>query len=155
MNPVGTTSLAIPGYEQRVLLEDYGEHHMGAKHIEIVTPFPIEGISRFYTTNGRAYFSPVTNSLVIHDACTILRFDMLTKQLSSLLRPSGWYFSAVREDGEAFHFSLYSGFGKRREQMVPRSEAWFQPGFGDVWAGVFLSANMSYATVDPRFPREG
>lgn len=151
MHPISTTTVTLPGYEQPVVVEAYGEHHMGADHVEIVTPFPIEGISRFYTTNGRAYFSPFTHSLVIHDACTILQFDLQTQQLSSLLRPAGWYFSGVREDADAFHFSLYTGSGKHREQIVRRDEASFLPGFGDVSAGVFPSAYMSYATSDPRF----
>lgn len=151
MDPVTTTTIVIPGYTQPVIIEDYGEHHMGAEHIEILTPIPIQGVTRFYTTNGRSYFSAFTHSLVIHDACTILRFDLRTLRLSHFLRPVGWYFSAVREDAETLHLSLYSGFGKHREQRIPLGEDSFQPGFGDVWAGVFPSAYMPYATSDPRF----
>jgi hypothetical protein len=143
MNCENVTQFFLSGCPAPVLVEDWGEHHMGAYRVEIVPPFPICGISRFHTTNGRAYYSPLTNSLVIYDATTVLRIDLPNNEPWHLDRPDGWYFSAVHEDAEGYHLGFYDGQLGRDRQCVPREKIAFEPGFGGVHDGVFPSAYIA------------
>jgi hypothetical protein len=146
MSGKNVTQFFLDGCPAPVLVEDRGEHHMGAYHIEIVPPFPICGISPFHTTNGRAYYSPFTKSLVIYDATTVLRVDLSHNEPWHLDRPAGWYFTAVHEDADGYLFQFYDGQLGRDRRRVPRSEITFGPGFGQVQGGVFPSAYIAPPT---------
>ncbi len=128
---------------------------MGACHIEIVPPLPIAGVSRFYTTNGKAYYSPFTRSLVIYDATTVLRFDLFKNELMHLNRPEGWYFKSVEEDEESYRLAYYDGNFGRDEQRISRGKIAFEPGCGKVHDGIFPSACMRYRNPPPLRPRRG
>jgi hypothetical protein len=153
MNCENVTEFFLNGCPAPVLVENWGEHHMGAYRVEIVPPFPICGISRFHTTNGRAYYSQFTNSLVIYDATTVLRIDLPNNEPWHLDRPDGWYFSAVHEDAEGYHLGFYDGQLGRDRQCIPRETIAFEPGFGGVHNGVFPSAYIapSAPTRPPRW----
>jgi hypothetical protein len=121
-------------------MEDYGEHHMGCPHIEIVPPVPLAGVSRFFTTNGRAYYSAATESVVIYDANVILKFDLKSDEVAHVERPAKWYFAGVEEDETGYRLRLYDSGSKHAERHVPFASADFRPGFGPVKRGVFPSA---------------
>jgi hypothetical protein len=137
--PVIVCEFDLPGCAGGVRVEDHGEHHVGCATIEIVTPVPIAGATRFRTTNGGAYWSEATGHLVIHDASVILRYHPGAKQVEHYRGPYGWYISSVTEDESGYRLSLYDGSGRSKQMHLPFTGS-FEPGAGDVTAGVFPSA---------------
>ena len=142
MKPWHVDTLQLPNDSGAVRIEAYGEHHMGCENIAIVPSFPIGGVSRFFATNGSAYYSAHTNSLIIRDACVLLRFNMQSKTLEHFVPPTGWYIGNVEESDAGYHFSLYASF-KNSEHRIPFSSGEFAPGFGPVARGAFPSARFS------------
>lgn len=144
--PCHTDLVVIPGLTEAVRIEFYGEHHMGAEHVEIALPLPVSGIKRFYTTNGRAYFSTYSNQLVVYDSCLVIMLDLIAGTACHSFPPSSWYFEHFSETSETYRITLYNGNGGRRFLDIARSEANFQDGFGVIQRGVFPSASMPYAS---------
>jgi hypothetical protein len=56
----------------------FSEFAMGAEPVVIVTRYPINGVDRFYTTNGAVSRAPDDSCYYIRDACTVLRIDLAT-----------------------------------------------------------------------------
>jgi hypothetical protein len=145
-SPYHTDLVTVPGFSEPVRIECYGEHHMGAEHIEIVIPVPVRGVDRFYTTNGRAYFSTRFSELVVHDACLILCLDLARGTVRHSRPPLPWYIAQLSESEEGYHLELYDGSGGRRVLDIARSAANLPDGFGDIHGGVLPSAYMPFAS---------
>ena len=58
-----------------ISVENAGEHHMGADHVEFVPSEPVHGVKRFFTTNGRAFFNEGDGCFYLYDSCMIIRLD--------------------------------------------------------------------------------
>ena len=54
-----------PDRSRSVVIENHGEHHMGAESIVIVPDRPIAGVTRFHTTNGPAQLDPTGRWLIV------------------------------------------------------------------------------------------
>lgn len=116
---------------------------MGANTVELICSRPVQGVARFRTTNGGAFFSDDEAKLFLYDACVILCADLATDRVWCLQRPDNWYLTKVRIENAALEAELFNYSGGRSEmQPVPLGEiaATFQAGFGPVKDGRFPSA---------------
>jgi hypothetical protein len=144
VKPEHVTEIVLPLGAGTLRVEDYGEHHMGASHVEIVVPFAIAGVTRFFSTNGRAYYSPATESVVIHDACLVVRHGLRSGQVQSMEHPSAWYFNPIKEDETGYCMSLYDNASRRTERHVLFDSEQFESGLGTAKTGVFPSAHTPW-----------
>ena len=113
---------------------------MGANHVYIRLPFFVHFRRRFRTTNGKVYFSIIMNSLIIYDACVVLAIDPVTRDVSYLLPPDGWYFADFSETDDQIKIKLWDGGATFREQRLAAKALEFQIGTGPVRGGCFPSA---------------
>jgi len=127
-----------------VEIECYGEHHMGAEHVELVPSSPLEGVSRFYSTNGTGFYDSVLDRVFLQDACLVLEIDPHTLTCRHTNRPASWYIGRFERREDRFRFELYSGFGSHKEVVVPYEDIpWFS-GLGGASSGRFPSAHEPY-----------
>ena len=127
-----------------VEIECYGEHHMGAEHVELVPSSPLEGVVRFYSTNGAGFYDSVLDKIFLHDACLILEIDPHTLSCRHTNRPESWYISRFERKEDCFRFELYSGFGSHKEVVVAYEDIPWHSGLGGASSGRFPSAHVLY-----------
>jgi hypothetical protein len=138
-----TSKISSAAHDIAVSIETRDEHHMGAATVLVHFSRPLRGVSEFQTTNGRAFFTPSGNGLIVHDATTVLFFDLESEQVFSVQPPSGWYLTNVRVESDEIKGDLYDGHGRTRSiTPIPlaRVPMEFAPGFGPVERGRFPSA---------------
>lgn len=142
--------IVLPNDEGVVCIETHGEHHMGCSFVVISLPYPLEGCSRFVTTNGGAYYSALTRSLYISDACILLQYSPQSKEVIRITPFKGWLISGISEIDGRLQIQIYSLADRNREHrnVDCNSERFlFQSGLGNLRNGIFPSAcSLSSAT---------
>ena len=111
---------------------------MGAEHIEFVPSEPVDGVTRFFTTNGRVFFHE--GCFYLSDSCLIVRIHADSWRGEHLGQPPGLYFSHVRVEGEELRKDIYKHFGPGETQSIPLADVPWRDGLGPASAGVFPSA---------------
>ena len=124
-----------------VEVDCYGEHHMGAEHVELVPSSPLEGVERFYSTNGSAFYDATLDRVFLHDACLILEIDPHTLFCRHTNRPGSWYISRFGRSADSFRFELYSASGGHKEVVLPYADIPWFAGLGGASSGRFPSAH--------------
>lgn len=128
-------------------VEFFDEHHMASEHIEIVSMTEVEGISRYFTTNGRVLLSSDETVFLIQDASTILAIHREQKTVTHYSLPDsgllghkkdGWFLGNVIETKVGLELMSYCSSGEKRTEL--KRLAGFDEGFGVVSEGVFPSA---------------
>ena len=114
---------------------------MAAEHIEFVPSEPLEGVKRFFTTNGRASFNESDQCFYIQDACMLLRVDSRTWNASHIERPKDLYFGKISIEDDQLKMEMYSGYiGSAPPRSMPLSEVHWISGLGPAREGEFPSA---------------
>jgi hypothetical protein len=128
-----------------VTIEDHGEHHMGCRTLVFAPSVEIEGVSRFQTTNGAAFFTPDGDGLILHDACVIVFVDLETREAFHRESPTDETFSNVRlRDEGPLAWDLVARDGSRKPGAPVALEdlrSDFVRGLGRVASGRFPSAH--------------
>ncbi len=123
----------------KIEIEYYGEHHMGVEHVELVPSKPIDGIERFYSTNGTVFFDPIVERMFIYDATLIVEVDPVTLECRHMDRPPRWYIGKFERKEEEFLIDLYSGYGKNQKLVLSHDEIEWKSGLGPASKGKFPS----------------
>lgn len=121
-------------------IDDLGEHHMGAVHIEFIPSEAIHGVSRFFTTNGQLFYREEDDCFYLFDTCLLVRLNADTWRAVHLCHPEGLYCSSVRIEGDEMKMDFYKYIGRGETRSIPLAEIPWQDGLGPASAGVFPSA---------------
>ena len=131
-NPSGT-----PFY-----IVDYGEHHMGCSTIEFRLPFDLDGVRRFFTTNGEAFLSRNGRYLYLQDSLVLLRVDLAAEEVEFYRPTEARYIDDVNETQWGFNLKLSdrTSTGKKVEGHYYARDMGFSKGTGPVKEHLFPSA---------------
>ena len=109
---------------------------MGADHIEFIPSEPINGVKRFFTTNGKAFFNEADSSFYFYDSTVIIRVNSESWTASNFSNLDGTL--SVREENLRLEFFPESGGCD--VQIQPLAEVKWEDGLGEASEGVFPSA---------------
>jgi len=113
---------------------------MGAEHVELVPSTPIEGLTRFVSTNGTGFYDRITDKVYLNDACLILEIDPHTLSCRHVTRPRGLYIGGFRRDQDKLRFEFYADGTRPRTECVDYSDIHWTDGLGPAKSGRFPSA---------------
>lgn len=117
-----------------VVIEDYGEHHMGAETVHFVPNRPLHGRSRFRTTNGHAALSADGRFLLIQDPNLLLLFDLTANEACHRRSPQTHIFlqAEFKQAGLVVRTLELSSRQRESERPLPPAQALaeWHPGLG-------------------------
>ncbi|MCG2586305.1 hypothetical protein [Massilia sp. TS11] len=124
----------------KVMVEDRGEHHMGASTIVVSLPFELDGQREFFTTNGKAVYADATRSLFIHDACMVLHIRLDDFSVTNWMPEQGLLIESITPRDDGLLVKIYEARSPRngRDLCVGLQE--FLAGYGKVRNARFPSA---------------
>ena len=123
-----------------ISIQNAGEHHMGAEHVEFIPSEPISGVKRFFTTNGRLFFNADDGCFYLYDSCMIIRINADSWKVTCAGRPQPLYFGTVSISEGNLNMDLYSGSGGRESHSKLLGEIDWTDGLGSASEGVLPSA---------------
>ena len=137
-----------------------GEHHMGADHIEFVPSEAIQGVKRFFTTNGRFLFNEADLCFYIYEPYTlIIRIHSESWLASCLSQSRSEHFEVIRQElvnmnpGGGMRqviVKLYqdednsTGEGDDTACGQPLTDVVWEVGLGEASEGVFPNADSQF-----------
>ena len=123
-----------------IFIQSAGEHRMASEHIEFVPSESIEGVNRFFTTNGRAFFDQSGGCFYLFDSSLIIRINAENWQASCMEGPRPFYFESISISDGNLKMVLYSSGGGLESQSRALCDIDWTCGLGSAADGVFSSA---------------
>ncbi len=137
--------MSLPVYYQKTItspsgksisVEFYGEHHMGADHIEFIPSEPIDGVKRFFSTNGYAIFNEADLCFYLFDSHLVVRVNSKSWTASCLANPNKKILTKLQKLRIKFH---PEGRGCETQFKDLKNCDW-KCGLGEAFEGVFPTA---------------
>ena len=129
-----------PDRSRSVVIENHGEHHMGAESIVIVPDRPIAGVTRFHTTNGQAQFDPTGRWLIVEGVIGFVAVNLQSGSIAHYTDASGAYIGSWSIAGGVLEWKqVRPGTTSGEVKSLPLDEitARWQPGLGLFSDGTF------------------
>ncbi len=140
-----------PDRSRHVVVENHGEHHMGAESVVIVPDRAVAGVSRFHTTNGQARFDPNGRWLIIEGVVGFVAVRLDDGSVAHYQDPDGAFIGAWTISGGVLEWKQSRTSSSHTEsRSVPLDEirARWQPGLGPFADGSFQPDVKFVATWD-------
>ena len=132
--------ITSPDRSRYVVMENHGEHHMGAESVVIVPDRLVAGIGRFHTTNGRARFDPNGRWLIIEGVVGFVALNLDDGSVAHYADPTGAYVGSWSITAGVLEWKQGRSGSEMREQFAcPLDEirVRWNPGLGRFSDGTF------------------
>jgi hypothetical protein len=123
-----------------VVIENHGEHNIGAESIVIVPDRPVAGVSRFHTTNGEARFDPNGRWLIIEGVIGFVAVNQVDGSVANYVDPAGAFIGSWSiVGGELAWREVRAGSrgAVKKSILLDEIRARWSPGLGQFSDGVF------------------
>jgi hypothetical protein len=113
---------------------------MGCNTVEFQLPFALNGVRRFFTTNGHAFLSRDGKYLYLRDSVVLVRIDPVARAACSYRPDEAPYIDRAEETDTGFDLKISDRRSMKIERSYTMEEMGFVEGMGPVEGHLFPSA---------------